>query len=63
MEEHLRFKEIFNILQWFTKTTFLLFIAENDGIVFLTYKLVLTAVSSTKGKYERSNRSWVTSLD
>lgn len=62
VKENLHFKEIFNVLQWFTKTTFLLFIAENDSIVFLTYRLVLKAVSSAKGKYERNSRSWVTTL-
>lgn len=64
MEGNLQSKErIFNILQWFTKKIFLLFIAENYSIVFLIYKLVLEAVSSMKGKYERNNRSLVTRLD
>lgn len=64
MEGNLQSKErIFNILQWFTKKIFLLFIAENYSIVFLICKLVLEAVSSMKGKYERNNRSLVTRLD
>jgi len=56
-------ERMFNILQSFTKTTFLLFIAENYSIVVLTYRLDLEAVSSMKGKYERNNRSLITSLD
>lgn len=62
MEGSLQSEEgIHNILEWVTKTTFLLFIAVNYSTVFPIYKFAL--LSSTKGKYERNNRILVTNLD
>lgn len=54
--KNLQYNErIFNTQQWFTKTTFLLFIPENCSTVFLIYKVDLDAVSSMKAKYEGNN--------
>lgn len=62
MEGNLQSNErIFNILQWFAMTTFLLFVAENYSTVFLIYKLDLEAAFSMKAKYEKNNRGLVTS--